>query len=858
MLSMPKAPFLAVGLLEALGAATGMAAGAILSGASIPILSQTFLVWQILLSVVFLGRKYRVNQLLGCFLVAIGVIITVASGSSAGHSLKEAGIFWSLLMILSFLFQAADTVLKEVIFLDAAQRLKGRTVDLFVVNSFGSAFQALFICILLPFLSKLWGVPFSKLPNYLKDGAACFLNTGGLSEGCDGAPLLPLLFIIVNMGFNISLLHLLKISSAVVSCLASTFSGMTRVVIYAQYDGEWKDEQGLYKWSPKNKEVISIIVDDSNITFEVLLEILYKKIGVNQNDIELKISYLPIIAGENMPPLILRGDECLAAYLLDYGENNRRVALRVELIKREDIRDMEVERSMKENEQSLVDEYFDREFYFENNICDATSAPGESGVNLGCKPVDLLNKRTTSSSPTQNHIDPLNYYDLLDHHDEQNQVPSEDTFSFPDGSDLAIGQEFKIKDEVKTKLNDIAIKACFEMEINKSTKLLYVTKCIDKSCNWVVRAAKVTNSEHFSIRTYCNTHTCSLISQKRKHRQASAAVIANVVGSSFDGQKETSKPKEIMMIMQNNHMPITYWKAWKGEKIANNLLRGSLELSFQNLPAYLYMVQKMNPGTITHLEVDEDSKFKYVFLAYGACIKGFHCMRKVIPVDGTWLKTKYKGVMLIATTQDGNFHQYPIAWAVVDSENDASWSWFLTKLQELILDDSDLVFILDRNQSIINGVSNIYRKSQHGHCRWHLSQNIKARVRVKGVIKLFEEIANAYKNSDFNKLYDELKNRYPVAVKYLEESNLTLSKWARSHFTGCLYNIMTMNGAESINAELREPREDPIIALLEAMQAKVSEWFNNRCNIVASINTKCTPLTPKAENIIRKRFKKAS
>ncbi|TYH53887.1 hypothetical protein ES332_D09G131200v1 [Gossypium tomentosum] len=179
MLSMPKAPFLAVGLLEALGAATGMAAGAILSGASIPILSQTFLVWQILLSIIFLGRRYRINQLLGCFLVAIGVIISVASGSSSGHSLKEAGMFWSLLMIVSFLFQAADTVLKEVIFLDAAQRLKGGSIDLFVVNSYGSAFQALFICLLLPFLSKLWGIPFSQLPNYLKDGAACFLNIGG-------------------------------------------------------------------------------------------------------------------------------------------------------------------------------------------------------------------------------------------------------------------------------------------------------------------------------------------------------------------------------------------------------------------------------------------------------------------------------------------------------------------------------------------------------------------------------------------------------------------------------------------------------------------------------------------------------
>ncbi|KAL5582675.1 hypothetical protein UlMin_015117 [Ulmus minor] len=232
MLSMPKGPFLAVGLLEALGAATGMAAGAILSGASIPVLSQTFLVWQILLSVIFLGKRYRVNQLLGCFLVAIGVIITVASGSSTGHSLKEAGIFWSVLMIISFLFQAADTVLKEVIFRDAARQLKGNSVDLFVVNSFGSAFQALFICLLLPFLSKLWGVPFSQLPSYLKDGAACFLNIGRLSSGCDGAPLLPLLFVIVNMGYNISLLHLLKISSAVVSSLASTFSVPMSVYLF--------------------------------------------------------------------------------------------------------------------------------------------------------------------------------------------------------------------------------------------------------------------------------------------------------------------------------------------------------------------------------------------------------------------------------------------------------------------------------------------------------------------------------------------------------------------------------------------------------------------------------------------------
>lgn len=41
-------------------------------------------------------------------------MFTQCSGSGAGKSLQEAGIFWSLLMMTSFLFQAADTVLKVV------------------------------------------------------------------------------------------------------------------------------------------------------------------------------------------------------------------------------------------------------------------------------------------------------------------------------------------------------------------------------------------------------------------------------------------------------------------------------------------------------------------------------------------------------------------------------------------------------------------------------------------------------------------------------------------------------------------------------------------------------------------------
>ena len=38
---------------------------------------QSFLVWQLILSVVILRRKYRVNQILGCLLVTTGVVLSV-------------------------------------------------------------------------------------------------------------------------------------------------------------------------------------------------------------------------------------------------------------------------------------------------------------------------------------------------------------------------------------------------------------------------------------------------------------------------------------------------------------------------------------------------------------------------------------------------------------------------------------------------------------------------------------------------------------------------------------------------------------------------------------------------------------
>ncbi|XP_073138078.1 uncharacterized protein [Henckelia pumila] len=258
----------------------------------------------------------------------------------------------------------------------------------------------------------------------------------------------------------------------------------------------------------------------------------------------------------------------------------------------------------------------------------------------------------------------------------------------------------------------------------------------------------------------------------------------------------------------------------------------------------------MNQGSITDICVDEEIRFKYMFLAFGACVKGYRSMRKCVSIDGTWLKGKYNGVLLVASAQDGNYHQYPLAWGVVDVESTSSWSWFLTKLLEVVPDETGLVIISDRHQGIINVVSSVYRNAHHGHCTWHLSQNLKTRCKKKGATEIFLQIAKIYKQNKFDVAYSDFRKRYPEAAQFLDERD-TLDRWTRAYCPNTRYNIMTTNGVESINARLLEERKLSITSLLDSLQRLTSSWFVRYRNASIAANTN---LTPTIEGILRSRF----
>lgn len=73
------------------------------------------------------------------------------------------------------------------------------------------------------------------------------------------------------------------------------------------------------------------------------------------------------------------------------------------------------------------------------------------------------------------------------------------------------------------------------------------------------------------------------------------------------------------------------------------------------------------------IETDEDDNFLYFFLALRLCIRGFRtAIHPVIIVDGTFLKEKFWGTLIVAVAQDGNGQTFSVAYGVVDYDNDAS------------------------------------------------------------------------------------------------------------------------------------------------------------------------------------------
>ncbi|KAK8693566.1 hypothetical protein V6N13_071143 [Hibiscus sabdariffa] len=116
--------------------------------------------------------------------------------------------------------------------------------------------------------------------------------------------------------------------------------------------------------------------------------------------------------------------------------------------------------------------------------------------------------------------------------------------------------------------------------------------------------------------------------------------------------------------------------------MALEIIEGKHKSQYSRLYDYLAELRLSNLGTTTVCKLD-DTVFERVYICLQACKEGFKACRPIICLDGCHLKGYDHSHILSVVGIDANDCIYLIACAVVDSENNSSWSWFLELLANL-------------------------------------------------------------------------------------------------------------------------------------------------------------------------------
>nr|XP_043635931.1 uncharacterized protein LOC122607077 [Erigeron canadensis] len=397
--------------------------------------------------------------------------------------------------------------------------------------------------------------------------------------------------------------------------------------------------------------------------------------------------------------------------------------------------------------------------------------------------------------------------------------------------ELTVGQEFPDVASCRRALRHTAIALHFEIQTVKSDKTRFTAKCASEGCPWRIHAAKLPGVPTFTIRTIHSEHNCGGIAHLG-HQQASVDWVANTVEQRLK-ENPQCKPKEILEEIHRAHgITLSYKQAWRGKERIMAALRGSFEEDYRLLPQYCEQVRRTNPDSIASVYVNPaDNCFQRLFISFQASIYGFlNACRPLLGLDRTVLKSKYLGTLLFATGFDGDAALFPLAFGVVDEENEENWMWFLSELHNLLELNTEnmprLTILSDRQKNIVEGVEANFPTAFHGFCMRHLSESFRKEFNNTMLVNHLWDAANALTVMEFESKILEIEEISQEAAYWIRRVPPRL--WATAYFEGTRFGQLTANIIESLNVWILEASGLPIIQMMECIRRQLMMWFNER------------------------------
>lgn len=331
-------------------------------------------------------------------------------------------------------------------------------------------------------------------------------------------------------------------------------------------------------------------------------------------------------------------------------------------------------------------------------------------------------------------------------------------------------------------------------------------------CSFRITAYKSTSKKKASVklsRTSVLEHSLECYADKK----SSTVKVLKELFEDHHTIFKTFLPKDLQGLVRADYgVEVPYHTCWKAIRAIDEAKQHVNDASFQYIESFFQSIVEANPGTVTGIERREDNTFLLGFLCPRATQEAFpHCLPIVI-VDACHLKSKYEGMIMTASAMDGEKSIVPLALSVVPGENEATWTYFFTKLKQAIpgIDDASIVIMSDREKGLRTAIRNVLPNAIPGVCVWHLEKNVNKEFKTKFEGRIWAA-AKAKNYADYEKAMNYIRNKKyknqaigQAAYEYLLQSNP--KTWATVYFPTPRFSVVTSNSAESMNSTYEELR----------------------------------------------------
>ncbi|KAK5575544.1 hypothetical protein RB653_006677 [Dictyostelium firmibasis] len=236
----PQYKFVIMGLLDAVNGFFVVIGGISTSGSLQQLLNQAIIPFTMIASFIFLKERYSLIQLGGATVILSGVVIalipSLVGGSSGGNIL-----FYNFFYLISVIPGALSNVYKDIAF-------KSIDMDVWYLQFWDCLYQSLFGSILFPinnWLPPPATIKFTAILPAMKDGALCLggknsilpiyngtssvlafgscgINDNYVCDDCHNTWVIVLIYMTINIAYNIFILLVLKHAGATVYSIANT------------------------------------------------------------------------------------------------------------------------------------------------------------------------------------------------------------------------------------------------------------------------------------------------------------------------------------------------------------------------------------------------------------------------------------------------------------------------------------------------------------------------------------------------------------------------------------------------------------------------------------------------------------